>query len=166
MDLESAVDEIDAGGRMRRQSVQARDPLFHNVFSLFEGKRFDLGLYEAGASRSVHFDRPGTCYIFCNIHPEMSAVVVVVNTPYFAVSDRSGRVAIADVPAGRYRLQVWHERSLPQDLRRLTREVMVTGEPCSVGGIRVPETNRIRTGHTNKYGRDYDPPTRPVYGRP
>src|SRR6202020_1035153 len=49
-----------------------RDPFFHNVFSLFEGKRFDLGLYEAGTSRAVRFDRPGISYIFCNIHPEMS----------------------------------------------------------------------------------------------
>ena len=55
-----------------------RDPFFHNVFSLFEGKRFDLGLYEAGTTRDVHFDRPGISYIFCNIHPEMSAVVIAV----------------------------------------------------------------------------------------
>ena len=52
------------------------DPFFHNVFSLFEGKRFDLGLYEAGSSRNVSFDRPGISYIFCNIHAEMSAVVI------------------------------------------------------------------------------------------
>src|ERR1700732_5438520 len=50
-----------------------RDPFFHNVFSLFEGKRFDLGLYEAGSSRDVLFDKPGVSYIFCNIHAEMSA---------------------------------------------------------------------------------------------
>ena len=61
-----------------------RDPWFHNVFSLFNGKRFDLGLYEAGTSRTVHFDREGISYIFCNIHPEMSAVVVVLASQYFA----------------------------------------------------------------------------------
>src|ERR1035438_1745365 len=54
-----------------------RDPFFHNVFSLFEGKRFDLGLYEAGTTRTVRFDRPGISYIFCNIHPEMSAVIIM-----------------------------------------------------------------------------------------
>ena len=53
-----------------------RDPFFHNVFSLFEGKRFDLGLYEAGSTRDVLFDKPGVSYIFCNIHAEMSAVVI------------------------------------------------------------------------------------------
>src|SRR5256885_8877747 len=81
-----------------------RDPWFHNVFSLFEGKRFDLGLYEAGTSRAVHFDRPGISYIFCNIHPQMSAVVVTLNTPYWTFSDRNGHVTIANVPVGRYAL--------------------------------------------------------------
>ncbi len=69
-----------------------RDPIFHNVFSLFEGKRFDLGLYESGSSRAVHFNRPGISYIFCNIHPEMTAIVVVTATRYFGVSDSRGQV--------------------------------------------------------------------------
>src|SRR5215469_15840786 len=64
-----------------------RDPWFHNVFSLFNGKRFDLGLYEAGTSRTVHFDREGVSFIFCNMHPEMSAVVVVLDSPYFTVTN-------------------------------------------------------------------------------
>src|ERR1700753_2875850 len=55
-----------------------QDPFFHNVFSLFDGKRFDLGLYESGTSRGVHFNRDGVSYIFCNIHPEMSAIVVTL----------------------------------------------------------------------------------------
>ncbi|MGB6429701.1 MAG: hypothetical protein WBF06_03895, partial [Candidatus Acidiferrales bacterium] len=87
-----------------------RDPFFHNVFSLFDGKRFDLGLYEAGATNSVRFDRVGVSYLFCNIHPEMSAVVVAVDTTYFAVSDASGAVTVTNVPAGRYELHVWYER--------------------------------------------------------
>lgn len=74
------------------------DPFFHNVFSLFEGKRFDLGLYEAGTTRRVRFDRAGVCYIFCNIHPEMSAVVIVLDTPYSGISNRRGVVAISKVP--------------------------------------------------------------------
>ena len=61
------------------------DPFFHNVFSLFEGKRFDLGLYEAGSTRDVHFDKPGISYIFCNIHAEMSAVVVALVGRFRAV---------------------------------------------------------------------------------
>ena len=80
-----------------------RDPFFHNVFSLFEGKRFDLGLYEAGSVRNVVFDKPGISYIFCNIHAEMSAVVIAVSTPYYGTSDRRGQVTIPRVPAGRLR---------------------------------------------------------------
>src|SRR5205823_7262889 len=70
-----------------------RDPFFHNVFSLFEGKRFDLGLYEAGTARNVSFDRPGVSYIFCNIHAEMSAVVIALDTPCFRISNGSGEIA-------------------------------------------------------------------------
>jgi len=54
------------------------DPWFHNVFSLYRGKRFDLGLYQAGAQRSVKFDRIGPSYLFCNIHPGMTGVVLAV----------------------------------------------------------------------------------------
>jgi plastocyanin len=89
-----------------------KDPFLHNVFSLFDGKRFDLGFYEAGSSKTVHFDRPGVSYLFCNIHPEMSGAVLAVDTPYFGISDRNGRVLIANVPDGRYQLSVWYERSL------------------------------------------------------
>src|SRR5215469_13550053 len=76
------------------------DPFFHNVFSLFEGKRFDLGLYEAGATNAVRFDRLGVSFLFCNIHPEMSAVVVAVDTQYYGITDRAGKVTIANVPDG------------------------------------------------------------------
>src|SRR5690349_4322918 len=70
------------------------DPFFHNVFSMFDGKRFDLGLYEAGASHSVTFDRVGVCYIFCNVHPEMSGVVVVLDTPYHGKTNPAGEYTI------------------------------------------------------------------------
>jgi plastocyanin len=144
------------------------DPVFHNVFSLFEGKRFDLGLYEAGSSRTVRFDRAGICYIFCNIHPEMSAVVVVVETPYYAVADKSGTVAIPQVPPGQYRLHVWYERSLPEFLSSLTREVTIAADSASLGTIPLKEIRGIGITHKNKYGRDYDAPAPPgpLYQQP
>src|ERR1700726_3866509 len=74
-----------------------RDPFFHNVFSLFEGKRFDLGLYEAGTTRNVSFDRPGISFIFCNIHAEMSAIVIALDTPYYGISNRKGEIVIPQV---------------------------------------------------------------------
>jgi plastocyanin len=142
------------------------DPFFHNVFSLFNGKRFDLGLYETGAIRHVHFDRPGICYIFCNIHPEMSAVVIVLNTPYFGVSDARGNIGIQDVPPGRYRVVVWQERSDPDELRALSRDVNLTAGENSLGTFSFRESPV--TGHKNKYGRDYDTSTPPnsIYVQP
>jgi plastocyanin len=133
------------------------DPFFHNVFSLFEGKRFDLGLYEAGSTRLVRFDRPGVSYIFCNIHPEMSAAVIALKTPYYAVSDSAGRVSIASVPPGRYLMQVWAEGSSPDNLKALSREVTISGLGHSLGVVRVTE-DAPPAPHKNKYGRDYDAP--------
>jgi plastocyanin len=134
-----------------------RDPFFHNVFSLFEGKRFDLGLYEAGSTRDVVFDKPGISYIFCNIHSEMSAVVIAVSSPYYAISDRSGRVTIPHVPPGRYTLRIWYEDTLPEELNNLTREVIVSQDDSSLGAMRLPATN-MPPSHQNMYGRDYPPP--------
>jgi plastocyanin len=144
-----------------------RDPFFHNVFSLFEGKRFDLGLYEAGTSRRVHFDRVGVSYIFCNIHPEMSAVVVVLDTPYYGIANSKGTVAIPDVPTGRYILHVWDERSLPEVLTKLTREVVVAEDQASLGTLTIAETE-LAAEHKNKYGHEYDrtAPSSPVYVQP
>jgi plastocyanin len=134
-----------------------RDPFFHNVFSLFDGKRFDLGLYEAGATRNVRFDRPGVCYIFCNIHPEMSAVVVVVNSPHYSISKPSGEFAVPDVPPGRYQLNVWAEHSLPKTLKDLSREVIVGEDPTVLGTIHLETSRELFTIHPNKYGKSYDP---------
>src|ERR1700680_1055254 len=134
-----------------------RDPFFHNVFSLFEGKRFDLGLYEAGTTRDVVFDKPGISYIFCNIHSEMSAVVIAVSSPYYGISDRRGRVTIPHVPSGRYTLRIWYEETLPEELNNLTREVTVSQDAPSLGAMRLPATN-MPQGHQNMYGRDYPPP--------
>jgi len=143
------------------------DPFFHNVFSLFEGKRFDLGLYEAGATRMVHFDRAGVSYIFCNIHPEMSAVVIAVETPYYAISNQRGDLQIKNVPTGRYLLRVWYEASLPDDLKRQAREITIAENTSSLGTIRFMETP-VTHAHKNKYGQDYEPPnpSSPAYERP
>jgi plastocyanin len=133
------------------------DPFFHNVFSMFDGRRFDLGLYEAGASRTVNFPRTGVCYIFCNIHPEMSAVIVVVDTPYYAVANSSGQVSIPRVPDGRYRLNVWAERagatpgSYPKD-------VAITAVSANLGEIQLKDSGQLSVAHKNKYGGDYDAP--------
>jgi plastocyanin len=142
-----------------------RDPFFHNVFSLVDGKRFDLGLYEAGATNSVHFDRVGVSFLFCNIHPEMSAVVVAVDTPYYGVSNRAGNVTIANVPDGKYEMHVWYERSVAEDLQRLTRTVTITSAMRELGIVDVPENPSFSLAHKNKYGQDYTPPPKQGYSQ-
>ncbi len=83
------------------------DTVFHNVFSFRDGKKFDLGMYPAGASKPIVFDKPGLSRIFCNIHPHMAAYVMAVDTPYFAMSDESGTFVISGVPAGSYTYHAW-----------------------------------------------------------
>jgi plastocyanin len=143
-----------------------RDPFFHNVFSLFDGKRFDLGLYEAGATNSVRFDHVGVSYLFCNIHPEMSAVVVAVDTPYYGVSDKAGNVTIENVPDGRYELHAWYERGVAEALKELTRNVRVAADTRDLGTIVVQQDPAFTPSHKNKYGQDYTPPPKPGYGQP
>ena len=142
-----------------------KDPFFHNIFSLFDGKRFDLGLYESGSTRTVRFDRPGVSFLFCNIHAEMSAVVVAVETPFFTLSDGAGRIGITDVPNGRYEMHVWYERSLPEDLKELTREITISDSSRSFGSILVAENPSFTLEHKNKYGQDYVPPPGTGYSR-
>jgi plastocyanin len=144
-----------------------RDPFFHNVFSLFEGKRFDLGLYEAGTTRNVLFDKPGISYIFCNIHPEMSAVVLALNTPYYGISDRRGQIIIPAVAPGRYTLRIWYEATLPERLNAMAREVTVSESTSTLGLFQLP-TSSMPEEHKNMYGRDYPPPNpdSPAYVHP
>jgi plastocyanin len=143
-----------------------RDRFLHNVFSLHEGKQFDLGFYEAGSAKSVRFDRPGVSYLFCNIHPEMTAAVVAVETPYFALSDAVGRVTIAGVAEGKYRLHVWSEQSVTEDLKKLEREVTIVTGNSNLGVIAVEANPNFNAAHKNKYGQDYVPPATADYSRP
>jgi plastocyanin len=140
-------------------SFPNHDPFFHNVFSLYDGQRFDLGLYEADTAHSVRFDQAGICYIFCNIHPDMAAVVVVVKTPYYGVSGHDGVITFPGVPSGRYRLHVWNEHSLPKVLAGLTRDITVSATSHDLVNLAVSEAGYIQVPHKDLYGEDYEPPT-------
>lgn len=85
------------------------DSTYHNVFSLSRARRFDLGRYAAGRTKSVRFDRPGVVRVFCDIHSHMSAFVVAFNHPYFRVTDADGRFRIDNVPPGGYTVVGWYE---------------------------------------------------------
>lgn len=139
------------------------DPFFHNVFSLFNGRRFDLGLYEAGSHRSVRFDREGVSYIFCNIHPEMGAVVVALKSPYYAISSADGNIVVHDVPPGRYRVQTWAEQLQPAASDEADRVVQITARGASLGTLNFVAGADALAHHKNKFGKDYSSPQPPQY---
>jgi plastocyanin len=139
------------------------DPFFHNVFSLYSGKRFDLGLYEPGKSRSVRFDREGVSYIFCNIHPQMGAVVLALSTPFYAGSGGDGFLVINHVPPGSYRVSVWSERAKLADSESLSRVIQVSTSPVNLGQIPMTATDSTLDNHKNKFGDDYVAPKADPY---
>lgn len=143
------------------------DPFFHNVFSLFDGKRFDLGLYESGTSRSVKFDREGVSYIFCNIHPEMGAIVLALSTPFYAVSNSDGAVTIHGVLPGSYRLHVWSENAQLLNPIETQRVIQIPNEASSssfrIGEIAMQPAMNPMGNHKNKFGEDYRPEAQPPY---
>lgn len=132
-----------------------KDPFFHNVFSLFEGKRFDLGLYESGASRSVKFEHPGVSYIFCNIHPQMNAIVISLDTPYYALVNADGVLKIPNVAAGTYTMQIWAEGLDSEEMAKLSRRLTIVQDPVELGTVEIPSQESL-AHHKNKYGREYD----------
>jgi len=132
------------------------DPFFHNVFSQFNGQRFDLGLYEAGSTRVVHFDHEGISYLFCNIHSQMAAVIVTLRTPYSAVATTSGPIELHHVPAGEYEMHVWAEGADPKRLEALSRHVHIAPSQKDLGSIQVYVTGAL-SAHKNKFGDDYRP---------
>lgn len=94
------------------------DRIFHNVFSTTPGSEFDLGLYKGGSAKDRTFSRPGVVRVFCNIHPAMTAYVVVLDQadPVFAVTDAAGQARMSGVPAGAHRVRIWHEKGGEQEV--------------------------------------------------
>jgi len=133
------------------------DPIFHNAFSNYNGQIFDIGLYAPGTTRSIAFRREGVVRVFCNIHPTMSAVIIVLKSPYFAVSTKNGTFQIPGVPPGSYRMQVFHERATEQTLSTLTRVVEISDEHAVLPSVSVSESGYLLVPHKNKYGKDYPP---------
>jgi plastocyanin len=112
------------------------DPIFHNVFSLSATRTFDLGRYPQGDSKSVTFDQAGLVPVFCHIHSDMSAIILVLDNPYFTVPGTDGRYRIANIPPGAYTLVAWHERSEPVE----TAVELTDGQTVELN-IRVPIEN-------------------------
>jgi plastocyanin len=127
------------------------DRIFHNVFSVSGENRFDLDLYKRPKRGAWTFRHPGLVRVYCNIHPQMSAYVLVRDNPFWARPGLGGQFEIADVPAGTWVLKAWHERA---------------GETART--VSVPETGDVdlslsldaskwkRAPHKNKFGKDYE----------
>jgi len=132
------------------------DPISHNLFSLSSANPFDLGLYRKGAGKSQRFDTPGIVNVYCNVHPNMSAVILVLDTPYYAFADASGNYSIANVPPGRYRLVAWNEQGGETET-----PIDVTSSGA-VGGqiaLTIDSRNYRVTQHLNKLGKPYEAPS-------
>ena len=136
-------------------SFPNEDPIAHNLFSLSTGNTFDLGLYRRGAGKTHKFDNPGTVNVYCNVHPNMSAVVHVMSTPFYGFTDANGNYSF-DVPAGKYRLLAWNEQggtSAPLDI-----EVKPDGSVAGATLLTIDGRNFRVTQHKNKFGQTYRPP--------
>jgi plastocyanin len=141
------------------------DPIYHNAFSNYAGQIFDVGLYPPGTTRIVRFRREGIVRVFCNIHPTMSAVIAVLGTPWFTVSEENGTYRIPDVPPGEYTLKVFHERATAATLELVERRVTVSAD-MALPDIAISEAGYIPLPHKNKYGRDYPAVINEQYGPP
>jgi len=133
------------------------DLIFHNAFSNFSGQPFDVGLYPPRTSKSVAFRHAGIVRVFCNIHATMSAIIAVLNTSWYTVTDSTGKYAITGVPPGEYQLRLFHERSLAENLKFLERRITVPEGGLALPLISISETGYIPATHLNKFGTDYPP---------
>lgn len=126
------------------------DSFSHNVFSRTTGATFDTGTYLRGQQREFTFRSPGVVPLYCNIHPRMTAYVVVTASPWVAQAGEDGRFAIAGVPAGRYTLHVWHDRA-PE----LTEPVTVSASGLALGRLTLDARGYHFVQHRNKFGLEY-----------
>ena len=137
---------IPMGGEV---SFPNRDEILHNAFSLSPGNRFDLGLYKSGASKSQQFEAPGVVRLYCNIHPQMSAFVLVVENPYFARVAADGTYRIPDVPPGVYTVKAWHEKGAAE------KRVMVGEQGAQDVDFQIDARRFKPKPHLNKFGKPY-----------
>lgn len=128
------------------------DPIAHNLFSLTPGNTFDLGLYRKGPGKPHKFDTPGVVNIYCNVHPNMSAVVHVMSTPYYGFADAGGNYSF-DVPPGKYRVTAWNEQggTVSGDI-----EVGPNGL-AAAPPLTIDSRNFRQAQHKNKHGQTYKP---------
>jgi len=131
-------------------SFPNHDPFNHNVFSLSEEQPFDLGLYGRGQTRSVRFQRAGVIRVYCNVHAQMSALIVVRDGPYFAQPEADGSFVLPQVPPGRYLLHAWHERA-----DEVTQPLEIPAGGLADVTLQLDARGYRFKPHLNKYGQPY-----------
>lgn len=158
-DAESTLNQLDVQFKPGVLVVQAGstvhfpnlDKVWHNVFSLSPGNTFDLGLYRGGTSQSIQLKNPGEVKVFCNIHPQMQATILVLQNPKFAEVRPDGTYVIENVPAGNYKLVAWERMHVA-----LERDILVVDEKASKMDFTLT-FNADSLNHLNKnnemYGR-------------
>jgi plastocyanin len=125
------------------------DAIYHNIFSVSKPNQFDLGLYKSGASESKTFSAPGEVKIFCNVHPQMTGTIMVVQSPYYTMTDKDGNFSFSDVTPGLYVINAFSEEgqtSQKIDIRQNSIKVMLT----------IDGKNYKKLPHKNKFGKDYN----------
>ena len=131
------------------------DPIFHNAFSNYDGELFDVGLYPPGTTRSVLFRKAGVVHVFCNIHPAMAAIIIVLDTPYFTKAKHDGSYQISGVPPGSYELHVFDERATAGISHSMPISVLSEDAEVQPPPVKISEEGYAPLPHKNKYGRDY-----------
>lgn len=136
---------VPQGSRVRFPN---QDPILHNVFSVSGENKFDLGLYRKGSGKEIQFNHPGLVRVFCNVHHDMVAYVLVLDTPFHAAPGADGSFVLAGLPRGKGRLTVWHEQAEPWSVEvELPRQEPVTA--------RVEVVRPLIPPHLNKLGKSY-----------
>ncbi len=148
--FEPRITAVPAGATVEFPNL---DRIFHNVFSLSPGATFDLGLYRNGASRTKTFDTPGLVRVYCNIHPQMAAYLLVLDGTNWAQAGSDGGAILTRVATGRVAVRAWDEKG--GDYQGTVD--VVAGKTATLA-IALDGSNFRDAPHTNKYGKKYPPP--------
>jgi plastocyanin len=124
------------------------DSIFHNIFSVSSPNQFDLGLYKGGGSKTQTFQHPGVVKVFCNVHPQMSATIVVSASPHYTVADQKGAFTFGNISNGIFQLRAYADEG------QAMQKIVVGDKPLQVN-VTIDGRNFKKLRHKNKFGKDY-----------
>lgn len=151
------VPRVLVAPRGSRVRFPNQDPILHNVFSISAPNQFDLGLYKQGPGKEKRFEEAGLVRVYCNVHHDMVAYVLVLDTPFSASPDAAGQFVLTGLPGGKGKLTVWHEQAEPTS----TDVELPQKTPLD---LRVEIVRPLIPAHLNKLGKSYFQSQRDRYG--